>query len=526
MKTEKTETNNKHSINRQTIKAMKKSYLLIAAAAIFAACAETDLISDFGSNDVVAESAIGFGSGMNNMTKAENSKADDQNGLENFWWTMRIWGYKNIRNLGEENYTSTAVFNSDKSNVLYNRSTALWKPSGLATPFYTTKGDWYYSPVRYWDKTATYYDFHAAAPDTLPGSEALNWEWHQVMANGTSWDPDKADGEGAGYFTLKNFQLNGESLPMAKSTPVNGTEAVFGGKMQPQEGWETKDIDLMIATDVVRHDPKSHTNSKNDRINFDFNHILSRLNIGVKIGENVAVKYKKDGSGNDDLTNPTEGIVLLGRVEIVGLNTKGNFDEGVLVFPQKAGTAMNGSTTFVTADSLKKGTAMRWNSNKATVTAADGAYSTYGFPNEKVNGKLYQNNTDEQGDTLNLTKQFNDIFDNSISYGKNDFKMIFQGLVIPQNVEYEEMPLDGSTITDSSKPYLKISYSLDGEKFTNYYNLAAIFRNSTEESTIAFCEGWQNNLWITINPTAILFDAEVYQWETYKDSGDPNLTVE
>ena len=31
---------------------------------------------------------------------------------------------------------------------------------------------------------------------------------------------------------------------------------------------------------------------------------------------------------------------------------------------------------------------------------------------------------------------------------------------------------------------------------------------------ITFCEGWQNNLWITIDPILILFEADVYEWAT------------
>lgn len=614
---------------------MKKSLVLLATAALFAACSENDLIVDnFMSGEAASqESAIGFGSGMNNMvgTRAENSSATETNDLENFWYTMRIWGYKNIKNT-DGTFTSTAVFNADTGDPLYKKSIALWTASGLAAPF--DAKDWYYSPVRYWDKTATSYDFHAAAPDTLGGNAtSLEWKWTQVMADGKEWDPAKADGKGAGYFTLDNFQLNGESLPLSTAVS-NGDTAVFGGKTPKNQKWTTKDIDLMIATDVTGVDPKSHTSVENGnaRVTFDFNHILSRLNIGIKIGNGVAVKYKTDADKKDKLDEPEEGVVMLGRVEIVGLNTKGSFDEGVLQFPDKKEKAMNGNNVVVTTDTLAMGTTKRWSSLSGATTAAADKYSTYGFPNEKVNGKLYQGRTED--DSLNLTKLFNDIYKTGIKYKKDDFKMIFQGLVIPQNVEYEEMPLDGSTITDSSKPYLKISYSLDGEVFTNYYNLAAIFSNvnakySTEkgcevycefedntkkyyykdktfysddattpitgqvfayyngtkyyrdatgttqiyekdgvfysdetcenklddsqkptvilrinpltrgeadkagiaadECTLSFNEGWQNNLWITINPTAILFDADVYQWATYTqttDISESNLTVE
>lgn len=610
----------------------------MATAALFAACSENDLIVDnFMSGEAASqESAIGFGSGMNNMvgTRAENSNAEEKNDLENFWYTMRIWGYKNIKNT-DGTFTSTAVFNADTDNPLYEKSIATWTASGLAAPF--DAKDWYYSPVRYWDKTATSYDFHAAAPDTLPGNEALNWEWHQVMADGTVWNAAQADGEGAGYFTLADFQLNGESLPLSTAVS-NGDTAVFGGKTPKKQEWTTKDIDLMIATDVTGVDPKSHTSVENGnaRVTFDFNHILSRLNIGIKIGNGVAVKYDKNAEEKDILEKPVEGVVMLGRVEIVGLNTKGSFDEGVLQIPDNKEQAMNGENVVVTTGTLAMGTTKRWSSlSSATTAAVDNNYSTYGFPNEKVNGKKYQERTKD--DSLNLTKLFTDKYNTGIKYKKDDFKMIFQGLVIPQTVEYDEIPLDGSKLGD--KPYLKISYSLDGEVFTNYYNLAAIFSkyndeykatinnteyhayktdngneyaysldesldesslfvdkdgqplaivgyqdavtkkyyvtdkssgyqltddegtkepegdgiilmcNATENSgvtislikptrgeadkaeiaadecTVSFNEGWQNNLWITINPTAILFDADVYKWADY-ETEIKELTVE
>ena len=37
---------------------------------------------------------------------------------------------------------------------------------------------------------------------------------------------------------------------------------------------------------------------------------------------------------------------------------------------------------------------------------------------------------------------------------------------------------------------------------------------SLGECDITFCEGWQNNLWITIKPTTIQFAADVYEWAT------------
>lgn len=101
-----------------------------------------------------------------------------------------------------------------------------------------------------------------------------------------------------------------------------------------------------------------------------------------------------------------------------------------------------------------------------------------------------------------------------------------QALVIPQEaaVTTSSVALDGSNITSEKKPYIRIEYTITptggyAETFVAYYNLANAFGETT---AIAFNEGWQNTLNITIYPTAIKFDANTAPW------GDKNkdLTIE
>lgn len=94
-------------------------------------------------------------------------------------------------------------------------------------------------------------------------------------------------------------------------------------------------------------------------------------------------------------------------------------------------------------------------------------------------------------------------------------KYAIQALVLPQEVAFESVELDGDGINlATSKPFIKIVYTITSgtnvETFAAYYNLANAF--GATEGNISFCEGWQNILNITIKPTAIKFDATVAEW--------------
>ena len=92
----------------------------------------------------------------------------------------------------------------------------------------------------------------------------------------------------------------------------------------------------------------------------------------------------------------------------------------------------------------------------------------------------------------------------------------------------------------SSEPYFKITYTINNgentETFTYYYNLVAAFKNydndshksngdAISETTLAFNEGWQNTLHITINPDAIEFTADVAEWADALDP-EPEFEIE
>lgn len=98
---------------------------------------------------------------------------------------------------------------------------------------------------------------------------------------------------------------------------------------------------------------------------------------------------------------------------------------------------------------------------------------------------------------------------------------VFEGLVIPQNITYEDVELDGTGITD--KAYIEVTYVIgtapNEEEYVAYYNLAALFGATALDPTVAFYEGWQNTLTITFNPTAIEFTASAEVWENEVTGG-------
>ena len=117
----------------------------------------------------------------------------------------------------------------------------------------------------------------------------------------------------------------------------------------------------------------------------------------------------------------------------------------------------------------------------------------------------------------------------TITYEKNEEvttseKYAIQALVIPQDVKKttNKIELDGSNITAEKKPYIRIEYTITPtsgptETFVAYYNLAAAFTSLETPADIAFNEGWQNTLTITIQPSKIEFAAKLASWgETSK----------
>lgn len=226
------------------------------------------------------------------------------------------------------------------------------------------------------------------------------------------------------------------------------------------------DIDKLIAApcEFVK---SRYAKPNPEVVQLNFNHILSKLNITVRKGANI----------NNDLY-----VVKLTRFEVKDMQAKGDFSEKD------------------PAVATKPGTNERWSTDNYTDAKVDYVALT------NVNSLKNAQNKPELAVT-------------------NSDQYIVESLVIPQDIDYKKVALDGKedgtieAVTTNSKPYFVITYTINDEVFTAYYNLAAAF-GATEDANknkISFNEGWQNTLHIVINPDKIEFTADVAEWATNKE---------
>ena len=362
----------------------------------------------------------------------------------------------------------------------------------------STNQDWEYTPLRFWDKSANYYRFFAASPANK------SWKWN------TSNDKVK----------LEDFEINGENRVLDGTGAFGVLNSTSGANNSALLMSDVNDEDLMISDDVLKH-----ITYTSDEVNLMFNHILSRLNIGIRRCKEL-----------DDY------IVKLNSLEIHNMIKKATFDESTALTATNAGVYLPGTITDPTeAQLLKYGTSARWT-------------GTDRFTGNEM--KYYVANQPLSIESIEPTS------------GTGTYDFVFQGLIIPQVIGYQKTVekasqetgfiLDGSNADTDSKPYIVLdyeiwtkdhsseqytdsdpeviggiaqagdskpaSYKLDGYKY--FYNLADVFNGNIDannKTDITFCEGWQNTLLITIKPTAITFDAEVYKWA---DNGEVPVDIE
>lgn len=406
---------------------MKKSYLMIAAAAsLFAACSSNEIKNDVKDFD---NSEISFSTYASRQTKgADNSGQTAKWNLENHHDDFDVWAWKYYNGA----WISTAVY--DKGKVAYSSSSSAWTAT----------------PIKFWDKSADKYYFYAAAP------HSDNWVLNSKYTSSTNEVGNNA------YLSYADFTLAGG----ATNNLSYNTTATVTSYVESFKG--VSDVDLMIAEDneVLR---ATYNVTTVPAVNELFDHILSRLNVTVAL---------KDGG--DLATNGATVKVTNFGITGVNLKNKGTFNEnGAVATAPYTGAALSGGTTA------------RW-------TSLGTVNTPYNLPGANIS-------------TTALTT--------SALY-------IAQYLIIPQSITSEvldrakaKLASDGTT--DPSHPYFVISYTVNEEPFTAYYNLANAFGKAAAE-TLPFNEGWQNTLNIKIDADIITFDAEVYEW---KNNATPVVTI-
>ncbi len=415
---------------------MNKKLLLIAATVlVLTGCSEDKMRSDIHEEQI----EIGFSTITNKQTRAENSSANINGNLETYNNTFKVWGYKVVS--GTETPVLGAVESANNTYTYPGQLVEHKDADNTASPA-VTEG-WYYTPVRFWDKSATVYKFYAASPSRD------DWSWNSSTKK----------------VSIADFSITGYNSVTGTPATAIVTNKVLTAALTTE--------DLMISTDI--EDYKNYTNTP---VNLSFNHILSRLNIGVRKATIL-----------DDYT------VYLKSVKVFNMTSNGSFDES-----RASGTTLSG------------GTVTRW------TAASTPATFTSGVGYENASGLL-----------ITSTETTENTY----------YQYVYEGLAIPQSVAYSKtvlvnesvtgldsyLYLNGSNATADSAPYIVIEYEIGKtennvytkhDSYKYYYNLADVF-NADATTAVDFCEGWQNTLKITLAPAAINFDADVYEWATKND---------
>ena len=247
--------------------------MLVASAAIFAACSETEKIQENLQDN--EPTAIGFTS---YSQKATRGNTDVATNLEYYHNKFAVYGTK--QNVNDA---------TDIQYVFGGKATAVGVQDGVTCTYQTSAdavlGDWKYDDPRFWDKQATY-DFIAYAPAAT--ANPIRYYYGAVKAQ---------VGDAGSYFkTSSDYILTGTNIQATatKAEKIKGFNEAGNG-----------DLDLMISDSEAQNG-----NGHDTYVNLEFRHILSKLNI--TIGQAEAL-YNSD--------------VTIKEVKVTGLKDKGSYNE-------------------------------------------------------------------------------------------------------------------------------------------------------------------------------------------------------
>lgn len=246
---------------------MRKSFLIIAAAAMLASCWETEKIGKDYVNDE-NPTVIGFNTISEKATRATASETD----LEYYHNSFNVYSTKTSNNVTDA--TPEVVFDGNLEADLISFDSTRMAPN-----------NWTYSPYRYWDKQATY-AFVAVAPN----SKIVKYSKSENVAdNAGTFVTTNATG-----YTLVGQNLQTSDAP-ADAEIRKGFTGANGG-----------DTDIMTSGKITRNG----ANPAED-VNLEFHHILAKLNIAIA----------KDPTFDNVK-------VIIRKVQVVGLDDNGTYYEG------------------------------------------------------------------------------------------------------------------------------------------------------------------------------------------------------
>lgn len=300
------------------------------------------------------------------------------------------------------------------------------------------------------------FDYHTETEARFWDKAATNYEFYAAAPSDGDWtfvssQITSYETQNKGSFETTST-LTGVNLRSGTTDQANKVTALA----QATSSFKgTADIDKLIAapcSGTYKTFVEPNSNPVKHIVQLDFIHILSKMNVTVKKDNNTALNAK---------------TVKLLSLEFFNIKNKGTFKEAK-----------------ETADGTAK--ISRWEAQaKQQVESKD---VTYKFEN-----------TD--GVTLDNTDKI----------------YFIESLVIPQTIATQSIDYDGTIIGSSDKvsatsePYFIIKYSIDGEIFESYHNLATSFK--TENDDFVFYEGYQNTLNINIKPERIDFTSDVADWD-------------
>lgn len=315
---------------------MKKFVLGFGLALLAVGCSNEVLVEEQQNPQEEVQTPISFATFADKQVRSQSVLMEDYHN------TIAVYGVK-------ENVTSQTVFN----NV-----TLTYTPGG-------TPNDWAYSPLRYWDKQATY-EFIAFAPASAPMAYVLH-----------------TDGKvtGGQFQTSAPYTLVGQNLQ-------NGTsnEEIYTGFT----GGTGKDTDIMLAPMVTAN------GTTKGIVNFDFHHILSKLNVAVKLNASLG-----------------SSVVKVKNITISGLKDTGTYTDAAgwsatatdpnykLQFNDATGVEVNATPALYFLESLVMPQAMAGILNMEYTITSGGYSETYYYAQSLED--IFTTTTFDKGSNYTIT---------------------------------------------------------------------------------------------------------------------------
>ncbi len=442
---------------------MKKSYLMIAAAAaLFAACSDTDTFKEAVNSN---QKAFTFSAYADKTTKAPNTNSAN---LQDFYTVFGVYGFKNVTRNGSA--TSETVFSnvpneyfaaddiSSNKTYTYSDYDPKRKP---ADEWNAPTAGWYYEDIRYWDKTANSYEFFAIAP-----YEASPTYTVAAGAGNISIATSAAKYDISTEYNLARTDLTDPANPATVAPKAALTYSGFKKDYMLAEKSAARTSDVML----------------------NFHHILSKLNVKIvkaasytgkqelKINELKIDRLAKQGYFTYTTNFTTNGWTTDGTYTIdinadYSLTAETNYSDKywieTLIFPQTA-TCMKGGAQ-----------------STATALTDRYLYIKYSIGNE-------------------VFEAFYDlayVFDKSLVYTAAE--------AISHNAT-----LAGAVSTSDTNPTTSANYTEEEAAAFNAALNGAVAENDVKaaDSGYTFNPGSQYNLTLTVGPEPIHFDATVSKW--------------